>query len=157
MADNGGKNRLFIQDKGQFNELKNIGLPETFWTLAIGTGDLNRDGWTDLYVANDFGPDNLYFNKNGKKLEKIEGKLFGSIGKDTYKGMNASVGDVDGNGLLDVYVSNVHHEMQAEGSLLWMFSENKENPIPKIRVRIFLLTGQILYGLYVNHQRYPKY
>ncbi|MEE2744527.1 MAG: FG-GAP-like repeat-containing protein [Bdellovibrionota bacterium] len=127
MADNGGKNRLFIQDKGQFNELKNIGLPETFWTLAIGTGDLNRDGWTDLYVANDFGPDNLYFNKNGKKLEKIEGKLFGSIGKDTYKGMNASVGDVDGNGLLDVYVSNVHHEMQAEGSLLWMFSENKEN------------------------------
>ena len=127
MADNGGKNKLFIQKKGRFEELHDVGIPETFWSLAIGTGDFNQDGWTDLYVANDFGPDNLYFNKQGKSLEKIEGTLFGSIGKDTYKGMNASVGDVDNNGLLDVYVSNVHHEMQAEGSLLWMFSKNEKN------------------------------
>lgn len=34
--------------------------------------------------------------------------------------MNASAGDLDGNGKEDIYISNVHHEMQAEGSLLWM-------------------------------------
>jgi hypothetical protein len=34
--------------------------------------------------------------------------------------MNASVADFDRNGWLDVYVSNVHHALQAEGSLLWM-------------------------------------
>ena len=127
MADNGGRNILLIQTKeGKFIEKEDLVLPETFWTLALTTGDFNRDGWTDIYVANDFGPDNLYYNKFGKGLEKIEGKLFGSIGKDTYKGMNASFGDLDRNGFLDIYVSNVHHAMQAEGSLLWMFYP-KEN------------------------------
>ncbi|MBG09467.1 MAG: hypothetical protein CME68_11965, partial [Halobacteriovoraceae bacterium] len=127
MADNGGRNILLIQTKqGQFVEKKELALPETFWTLALTTGDFNRDGWTDIYVANDFGPDNLYYNKFGKGFEKIEGQLFGSIGKDTYKGMNASYGDVDRNGYFDIYVSNVHHAMQAEGSLLWMFYPQKD-------------------------------
>jgi len=30
------------------------------------------------------------------------------------------MGDVDGNGTLDIYVSNVHEPLQAEGSMLWM-------------------------------------
>ena len=34
--------------------------------------------------------------------------------------MNASLGDLDNNGFPDVYVSNVHARLQAEGSLLWM-------------------------------------
>ena len=34
--------------------------------------------------------------------------------------MNATTADFDGNGLPDVYVSNVHHKIQAEGGLLWL-------------------------------------
>ncbi|MDB4893196.1 MAG: hypothetical protein JWL61_5051, partial [Gemmatimonadetes bacterium] len=34
--------------------------------------------------------------------------------------MNSSVADYDRDGRLDVYVSNVHHALQAEGSLMWM-------------------------------------
>src|SRR6266704_5417955 len=34
--------------------------------------------------------------------------------------MNASIGDLDNNGFQDIYVSNVHEKLQAEGSLLWM-------------------------------------
>ena len=86
-----------------------LGMPETHWSLAIGTGDLNHDGWTDLYVANDFGPDDLYLNEAGRGFRRIPGRAFGDIGRDTYKGMNASLGDFDRNGWLDVYVSNVHH------------------------------------------------
>src|SRR5690606_14752357 len=90
------------------------------WSLAVGTADLNRDGWTDMYIANDFGPDELYLNRGGQRFESIKGKLFADVGRDTYKGMNVSVADFDRNGWLDVYVSNVHHALQAEGSLLWM-------------------------------------
>ena len=37
------------------------------------------------------------------------------------KGMGeATTADFDGNGLPDVYVSNVHHKIQAEGGLLWL-------------------------------------
>lgn len=129
LANNGGENVLFVQDgKGGFKKLdsKVIGMPETRWSLAIGTADLNQDGWTDLYVANDFGPDDLYFNQEGKTLFNHKGKMFGSIGKDTYKGMNSSIADVNNDGYLDVYVSNVHHALQAEGSLLWLFSKDKD-------------------------------
>ncbi|MEK2647115.1 FG-GAP-like repeat-containing protein [Bdellovibrio sp. BCCA] len=128
LANNGGENVVFVQDKnGHFTKLdsKEIGMPETRWSLAIGTADLNQDGWTDIYIANDFGPDDLYFNQEGKKLYNHKGTMFGSIGKDTYKGMNASIADVNNDGFLDVYVSNVHHALQAEGSLLWLFSKDK--------------------------------
>ena len=38
--------------------------------------------------------------------------------------MNASIADLDGNGKQDIYVSNVHEPLQAEGSLLWMNNGN---------------------------------
>lgn len=135
MADNGGVNDVFLQkEDGSFEKKDSakMGLGDHFWTLAIATADLNKDGYTDLYVANDFGPDNLYYNMAGKGFKKIEGKIFGDIGKDTYKGMNASIADVDGNGWQDIYISNVHHELQAEGSLLWMFRETDKPHQPSI-------------------------
>jgi hypothetical protein len=122
-ADNGGRNVLLHnRGDGTFEEMDiaRMGMPETHWTLAIGTGDLNGDGWTDLYLASDFGHDDLYINEGGKHFQRVEGRLFGDIGRDTYKGMNSTVADFDRDGRLDVYVSDVHHELQAEGSLLWM-------------------------------------
>jgi Na+-translocating ferredoxin:NAD+ oxidoreductase RnfD subunit len=124
LSDNGGVNDLW-KNRGSAYEFvppEENGMPETFWTLAIGTADFNHDKLIDLYIANDFGPDNFYLNLGNFKFKKIEGKTFGDLGKDTYKGMNASVEDVDKNGFPDVYVSNVHHELQAEGSLFWFFN-----------------------------------
>lgn len=90
------------------------------WTLAIGTADFNGDGWPDLYLANDFGPDQLLLNNGSGRWQAVTGSLVGTVGRDTYKGMNATIADFDGNGWPDVYVSNVHHKLQAEGSLLWL-------------------------------------
>lgn len=136
MANNGAVNPLFINRGNSFEKLdvSKIGMPETRWTMAIGTADFNRDGFTDLYMANDFGADDLYLSVEGKEFKNIKGDNFGSIGKDTYKGMNATVADFDENGWLDMYVSNVHHALQAEGSLLWEFESNpKDQFVPKIK------------------------
>ncbi len=121
-AANGGQDLFLLNRKGKLEQtdVVALGLGETRWTLDIGTGDLNGDGWTDLYVANDFGPDSLYINREGKRFQAIRGVLRNTLGRDTYKGMNASLGDLDGNGFEDIYVSNVHEPLQAEGSLLWM-------------------------------------
>ncbi|MGZ3457265.1 MAG: FG-GAP-like repeat-containing protein [Archangium sp.] len=135
-ADNGGLNVLYRgRGDGTFEKLDSVamGLKETRWSLAVSTVDLNHDGWTDLYIANDFGPDEVYLNEQGKHFRRIQGKLFGEIGKDTYKGMNATVADFDRNGWLDVYVSNVHHSLQAEGSLLWMVSPGKDPFVPEFK------------------------
>jgi Na+-translocating ferredoxin:NAD+ oxidoreductase RnfD subunit len=130
-ARNGGLNELWLQSSGGKFELQDSahwGIPETGWSMSVGTADLNHDGFTDLYVANDFGPDDAYLNVEGKRFQRIEGKAFGSIGRDTYKGMNVSIGDLHRDGRYSVYVSNVHHALQAEGSLLWTFSQSKNAP-----------------------------
>ena len=121
-ADNGGENYVYLNTGERFARQSSeaMGLYETRWTLDIGTGDLNNDGRMDLYLANDFGPDSLYINEGELRFRKISGKLTGTISRDTYKGMNASLADIDNNGFLDIYVSNVHEKLQAEGSLLWM-------------------------------------
>jgi len=130
-AENGGRKALYRNlGSGRFEkmDMAAMGMPETHWTTAIGTGDLNGDGYTDLYCANDFGPDDLYLNDHGKRFVRVAGKMYGSIGKDTYKGMNVSIADLDNRGQLDIYVSNVHVPLQAEGSLLWKTYPNPANP-----------------------------
>jgi Na+-translocating ferredoxin:NAD+ oxidoreductase RnfD subunit len=123
-AKNGGKTDLFLQNvEGRFERQDNDawGIPNTGWALALGASDLNQDGWPDMYVANDFGPDVLYFNTGGRGFRQKRGTIFGSIGRDTYKGMNVSIADFQRDGWLDVHVSNVHHDLQAEGNLFWSF------------------------------------
>jgi hypothetical protein len=133
-ADNGGKNQLYRGNgDGTYTRLDQDawGLKETHWSLAVGTHDFNHDGFTDLYVANDFGPDDLYLNDSGKAFRHVVGERFGDIGKDTYKGMNVSIADFDHNGFGDVYVSNVHHSLQSEGSILWMVRPGKDAFLPE--------------------------
>ncbi len=127
-AENGGTKHLLLNDgRGGFVETdrKAMGMPETRWSLSIGIGDLNSDGWPDVYVANDFGRDDCYLNRGGNRFARQQGRFYEDLGLDTYKGMNATVGDVDGDLKEDVYVSNVHHALQSEGSLLWL---NKTSP-----------------------------
>jgi enediyne biosynthesis protein E4 len=135
-AHNGGLNLLFHNaGGGQFEkvDMASAGMPETHFTLAVGTGDLNGDGYTDVYCANDFGPDDLYLNDRGQRFVHVQGRMFGSIGKDTYKGMNVSIGDLDNRGQLDIYVSNVHVPLQAEGSLLWKTHLKPSSFTPEFR------------------------
>jgi Na+-translocating ferredoxin:NAD+ oxidoreductase RnfD subunit len=134
-ARNGGRNVLLRNVGGRFEavDVEAMGMPETHWTIAIGTGDLNGDGWTDLYLASDFGRDDLYLNEQGRGFRRVAGRLFGHVGMDTYKGMNSSITDFDRNGWPDVYVSNVHQELQAEGSLLWMNRGPDPRGTPRLR------------------------
>jgi Na+-translocating ferredoxin:NAD+ oxidoreductase RnfD subunit len=121
-AANGGGALAFLRRGAGFEPLAAaaLGIAERRWTLAVGAGDLDGDGWPDLYLANDFGPDQMLLNRGGKRFEAVRGRVPGSVGRDTYKGMNATFADFDGDGRLDIYVSNVHEKLQAEGSLLWM-------------------------------------
>lgn len=136
-ATNGGLNHLFHNEGGgtfRKMDLAKFGMPQTHQSLAVGTGDLNRDGFTDLYVANDFGPDDLYLNREGKSFVHVRGKIFGSVGRDTYKGMNVSIGDLQNRGWQDIYVSNVHVPLQTEGSLLWKTESNPDDPfVPRFK------------------------
>jgi hypothetical protein len=85
-ADNGGPH-LFYRGVagGRFEkaDVRALGLGATYWSISVATGDLDGDGFTDLYVANDFGPDELYLNEGGRAFSRVRGTFFGEIGRDT--------------------------------------------------------------------------
>src|SRR5256884_4197034 len=69
-ATNGGKNRLFHNlAGGRFEDVTDrMGVGSTRWTLAVAAADFNGDGWPDLFLANDYGPEELYLNDHGRRF-----------------------------------------------------------------------------------------
>jgi enediyne biosynthesis protein E4 len=74
--------------------------------------DINNDGWMDLFVANDTVANFLFANRGGKKFEEIgftSGVAFGEGGK-ARSGMGVDSADVNQDGWMDLFVTNLNHE-----------------------------------------------
>ena len=65
--------------------------------------DFDNDGDQDLYVANDFGRNNLYANQDGRFTDIAQRANV----EDSASGMSAAWGDVNGDGQMDLYVGNM--------------------------------------------------
>jgi enediyne biosynthesis protein E4 len=139
-AFNGGRNR-FLLWKGaasgavptaKFEEV-NPALADDLvcgWTLAVGAADLDGDLLPEVYFANDFGPDRLLHNlsKPGElRFEPLMGERTLTtpnskvIGRDSFKGMGVDFGDLNADGFLDFFVSNIADEYALEEShFLWI-------------------------------------
>jgi len=80
--------------------------------LGIVAADLNDDGWTDIYVANDGDPNQLWINqKDGtfKNEALLAGAAVNRDGK-AEAGMGVDAGDFDGNGTEDIFVTHLMDE-----------------------------------------------
>ena len=115
---NGGENFLFRNDGAlTFTDVTaQAGVQDTGWAMAVGHGDFDNDGWPDLYVANDFGPDTLFRNLGNGTFKNVTRE---GIGVDTKKGMNAEFGDYNNDGWLDIYVTNMTEPYLHECNMLW--------------------------------------
>ncbi len=106
-ANNGARNALLRNDGNwQFtNVTKAVGLDENNrrFTMACAWEDCDNDGDVDLYVANDFGRNNLYRNDRGQFKD-----VAAELGvEDISAGMSVSWGDYNRDGWMDLYVSNM--------------------------------------------------
>ena len=106
-AENGGRNVLLenVGDFSFFDVTEETGLNQnnTRFSFAAAWEDYDRDGDPDLYVANDYGRNNLYRNDEGKFTD-----IAGELGiEDLSSGMSVSWGDYNRDGRSDLYVSNM--------------------------------------------------
>jgi hypothetical protein len=118
-ADNGGGVILWRnQGNGTFVDVTDkAGLGRLpGWILAVGHADLDNDGWQDLYLAGDFGPDYLFLNNRNGTFRDV---TRGAIGYDSKHGMNVDFADVDHDGWLDIFISNITDDFMPEGNMLW--------------------------------------
>lgn len=107
------------------------------WVLALGAADLDRDGLPDLYIAHDFGPDRLLHNRSqGGQLAfaRCEGQRSFTtprsfvLGQDSFKGMGVGFGDINCDGFLDIFVSNIADQWALQEShFLWVSTGKVED------------------------------
>jgi hypothetical protein len=74
---------------------------------VVGT-DFDRDGWIDIYVANDLCPNFLFRNRGNGTFEEV-GLLAGTSHSESgveLSGMGVTAGDYDNDGWIDLFVTN---------------------------------------------------
>lgn len=104
-ATNGGANLMFRNlGNGRFEDVTSkLGVGSTRWTLAAASADFNGDRWPDIYLANDYGPEELYLNQEGQRFVLSTAGLE----SESKSGMSVALGDVYNRGRLDVFVTNI--------------------------------------------------
>jgi hypothetical protein len=106
-ANNGGQNMLLRNDGNWlFNDVTaEVGLDQnnTRFSFAAAWEDYDNDGDADLYVANDYGRNNLYRNDHGRFVDVAE-----QLGvEDISSGMSVCWADYNRDGRMDLYTSNM--------------------------------------------------
>lgn len=112
-ANNGPKNTLWRndgrksdEDDWQFKDVtKEVGLDQNNnrFSFAACWEDYDNDGDLDLYVANDFGRNNLFQFEKGR-FKDVASR---ANAEDTASGMSVSFADYDHDGRMDLYISNM--------------------------------------------------
>ncbi|HKW18785.1 MAG TPA: CRTAC1 family protein [Terriglobales bacterium] len=119
-AKNGGRKYLLRNlGNGHFKDVtEEAGINSRRWALAAAAADLRHTGHPDLFIANDYGVSELYFN-DGKHFRQV-GEQAG-VGFAPKSGMNAAFGDILNRGEYAVYVSNISEDgVLIQGNNLWV-------------------------------------
>ncbi|MEO9512518.1 MAG: VCBS repeat-containing protein [Flavobacteriaceae bacterium] len=93
--------RLYRNDGEIYTDVTNESGVRSFGlSLSVTIGDVNQDGWPDIYVSNDFSTPDLFYinNQNGTFSEKLK-----DVTKNTsFYGMGVDIADFNNDGLIDI-------------------------------------------------------
>ncbi|HUF63080.1 MAG TPA: VCBS repeat-containing protein [Verrucomicrobiales bacterium] len=109
-ANNGGPNLLLRNDGDwRFTDataITGLDVNNRRYSYAAAWEDFDNDGDLDLYVANDFGRNNLY--RNDLEIDGVFRDIAAEAGvEDISAGMSVAWGDYDRDGAFDLYVGNM--------------------------------------------------
>ncbi len=96
------RDKLYENNNGVFKEIGiQSGINQTYaYGLGLSTSDLNNDGYSDIYVANDYFESDYFFKNNGNKTFSQNIQSFSN--HVAYYGMGVDVVDFNNDGLEDL-------------------------------------------------------
>ena len=100
---------------------------------GVAVGDVNGDGYEDLYFTSNLGANKLYLNQGDMVFEDIT-TVAGVSGREGPWKTGVSMADVNGDGLLDIYVcysGNLTTEKRK--NQLFVNQGSDENGIPSFK------------------------
>ncbi|NNE66474.1 MAG: CRTAC1 family protein, partial [Pyrinomonadaceae bacterium] len=117
---------------------------DTGHSLGVVTADLNADGWTDIYVANDGDPNEVWINKKNGRFENdafFSGAAVNKHGKSEAS-MGVDAGDINLDGKLDLFITHLMEETHTlyvnEGDAMFEDITNSTNlGLPDVRLTGF--------------------
>ncbi|HEU4901888.1 MAG TPA: VCBS repeat-containing protein [Flavisolibacter sp.] len=104
----GGGDHLYRNDGGRYSDVTKVaGIHGTLMSFGLGVtvGDVNNDGYPDIYVSNDsYERDYLYINqKNGTFKDEMEA----CVGQNSFSSMGADLSDVNNDGYPDIFTTDM--------------------------------------------------
>jgi len=103
------------QGNGRFSDVSvkaGVSNPDKRFGMGVVWGDYDDDGWPDLFVANDMGPNFLYHNQHDgtfKDVAMLTGTALGQDGR-TMGNMAGDFGDYNRDGKLDLLVTRYGYQ-----------------------------------------------
>lgn len=101
--------KFFRNDNGHFTDVtEEAGLRSFGLSLGVVASDVNNDGYTDIYVSNDFSaPDFLFINnQDGTFTNQINS----SLQQTSFYGMGADIADFNNDGFMDIFQLDMSSE-----------------------------------------------
>ncbi len=100
--------RLYRNDGGKFKDVTaqaGIYGSEIGFGLGVTVGDVNNDGWEDIYVSNDFfEKDYLYINQHDGTFKEVIDDAMGHISNGS---MGSDMADINNDGYLDIFTTEM--------------------------------------------------
>lgn len=135
-ATNGAPNYLFQNNgDGTFKDVTSetgLGANNNRFSFACAWADYDKNGYPDLYVANDFGRNNLYRNNGDGSFSDVAAE---AGVEDIAAGMSVAWEDYNNDGWLDIYVSNMYSTAGARTTRQALFQPESDDSIRQLYQR----------------------